>query len=300
MKKKMFVKLLAVLAVMLVLPACGKDEPGWKDRDVEFAPEMLCHVYDNTLNQGQVANAKNKLLFHRSKLTADLHLQPGVPALGDAVMEVKDLKVTLDEETGRYSVKTSVTSNLRVTDLNATIDFNEQSMTIYYTVDGRYRVMSTMTEVFYLSNSSTLNYDNGKSSNDGASVYMFDIDPLSMTATMKVAPLTNTQAVLLFENIIARGISVEITKDGYNLKADSPLVVSILNRIDPSAGTLTTIDAPDEKTGRQLYPMKNMSAHLSLADGAHTTTFTMGSLADGTHPFTVNAKGVFYGDSKIK
>lgn len=300
MKREKYLMLLAVLAMMLVLPACGNDEPGWKDRDVEFPAEMLNHVYDNTLNQGQVAKSKNKLVFHRSKLTADLQLQPAVPALGDAALDVKGLAMTVDEETGRYAIKASTTSNQRVTNLTATIDFNEQAMAIYYTVDGRYRVMATMTEVFFLGNSSTLNYDDGKASNDKESVYQFDIDPESMTATMKVAPLTNTQAILKFENIIARGISVEITKDGYNLKADSPLVVSILKRIDTSEGTLTTIDAPDEKTGRQLYPMRNMSAHLSLADGAHTTTFTMGSLADGTHPFTVQGKGNFYQDKLIK
>ena len=294
MKKYNFVMMLVALAVMLVLPACGNDEPDWRDRDVTAEYEMLNHVCDNGSADASVAKVKNKLVFHRADLTADVLMQ-----LDGENLDVKDLKLKLDDETGRYTCSAASTSNSRITNLAMNVDFNEQSMDIYYTVDGKRRVMCTMPQVFFLGNSSTLTYDDGKTSNDKASIYTFDIDPASMTATMKVSPLTNEQVFLVFETIIARSIAVKATPDGYELEAERPEVVSVLRRIDSSAGTLTTTDARDSN-GHQLYPMRGMKAKLSLVSGVHETTFTMGSVEEKTQPFTVKAKGSFYKEKNIK
>ena len=301
MKKEKYVMLLAVLAMMLVLPACGNDdEPGWKDRDVEFETQLLNHVYDTSAGDAcTVTEAKNKLVFHRKALTADLHLLPGASELGGATFDLTGLKLTLDDESGRYSYVSATTPNPHITDIRLTVDFNEQAMDVYYTIDNRYRVMSTMPQVFFLGNTVKQTYDPKTSSIDNSCIFQFDIDSKSMTATVHISPLTNTKLALMFETIIMRGVPVEATAGGYALKSDRPVVVSVYRRIDSSAGTLTTTDARDSN-GHQLYPMSGMKAKLSLVSGVHETTFTMGSVEEKTQPFTVQAKGTFYKEKNIK
>lgn len=296
-KREKITLFVALVAMMLILPACGgDDEPEW-NHDVEFNPTLLNHVWDNTADKAcELTTAKNYVTFHRGNISVDLKLYPGAQELGNAMFELKGLDVTV-EDYGLYSYKSATTSDPRITKLSFMVDFNEQAVTIYYTVDGRYDVVATMQEVFFLENSSTLTYDDASESVDASSIYQYTIDPASMTATMKVGPLTDTQIFLMFETIIARSIPVTVTRNGYELECPKPITVSVYRRIDSGAGTDTTTDAPDAE-GHQKYPMTGMSSSISVVHGTHATHYTMGSVDEGTKPFGVEAAGKFYKTKK--
>lgn len=298
MKEKLTI-LLAMLAIVFSLASCGgEDDPSWQKRDVTFKTNLLNHVYDSSTDKVyELTTAMNTLVFHRKDNTADVTLVPGEAAFPGLTFQLTGIKLELDSESGRYTYKGTTTPNSRITNFSFIVDFNEQSMEAHYTVDGKVRVVSQLPQVFFLANASTLTYRDGKESVDKASVYQFDIDTESMTATMHIGPLTNTNLVILFETIIARSIPVTVTKDGIVLESAAPVTVSQYGRYDSSAGTLTTVDAADDK-GYQKFPIVNLKATLMLDANTHETSFKMGRDDESTK-WGVKATGQTYSSSKF-
>lgn len=284
--------MLAVLA-MLVLASCNKEDDSWRNRDVTVLVNLLNHVWDNTADKPEgLGMHRSTIVFHRGDMTADVNLVP----LSGKSYEIKGLSLQYSEDTGLYTCVATTTSSPDITDLKLVIDFNEQSVQAYYTLSGNYRVMATTEEVFFLKNSSTLTYTDGKTSNDKSSIYQFTIDPETMTATGFVGPLVNTKLLLLFEKIYVRKVPVTMTRDGYILEAAAPETVSVYNRDDSTMGTLSTIDARDDK-GYQKFPITNFKVNVDLANGTHQTSFDMGRDDEST-TFSVSAMGTTYKEAK--
>lgn len=294
--KGKFTILLSALCLILALGACGDDNNGWQDRDVKFNVRLLNHVYDQSVDMVHpLTTSLNGLVFHRADNTADITLVPG-DVLPGVSFELKGVLLAIDGESGRYVYKSVETPNPRITNMSYTVDFNEQAIAAHYTIDGNIRVVSKLPQVFYLLNRSVLSYNDDSESVDNASIYQFDIDVKSMTATMHISPLTNTKNVLLFENIIVRGIPVKVTSVGLELEAEHPETVSVYNRIDHETGSLSTTDAADDR-GYQKFPITNLKAELTLDMDSHETSFDMGRDDEGTK-WNVEAMGSTYSNKK--
>lgn len=299
--KDKFMILLAALALMMAFTACGEkseDDPDWKKKDVIFAPEMLNHVYcyggtSHDLGEIQIAKGVQKLTFHRQTETADIVLNPTVPMLAGKTYTLTGLKLVKDADTGRYTYENNAPLT-GITNFYLVLDFNDQTMQMTYSVDKAYKVNVNMAELAFVVNKSTLGYSDGKASEDKEGIYLFTIDPAKKTATVKVVPLTNTEMLMRFHSIEISGIDVEATQQGYVLNAAKPRVISRYLRYNTTDGTDVKVDAPDAN-GHQLFPVKNFKSTLSVAGiGVHTTEFEMGSVEEGTKPFTVHAVGNYY------
>lgn len=298
--KEKFMILLAALALMVSFSACNSsDEPDWKKRDVTFKANLLNHVYDSSTDKCyDLSMAENTLVFHRKDNTADITLVPGDAAFPGVSFQINGVKMDLDKDSGRYTYKSTTTPNNRVTNIAFTVDFNEQVIEVHYTVDGHTRVVSQASQVFYLSNQSVLGYNDGKDSVDKTSIYQFDIDTQSMTATMHMGPLTNTKLLLVFDNIIVRNVPITVTKDGISLENPAPETVSVYERIDRKEGTYTTVDARDDK-GYQKFPVIDFKAHLMFDADVHETSFKIGRDDENTK-WSVKASGQRYIESQLK
>lgn len=294
--KDKFMILLAALTLMMAFTACGEkgeDDPDWKKKDVVFTTELMNHVYDASADKVyELTTTTNKLVFHRVNNTADLTLVPGEAAFPGLTLQLAGLKLELDGDTGRYGYKSATTSNNRVTNLVLNVDFNEQSLDVHYVVDGKVTVTSQMPQVFYLANQSILSYKNGTDSIDKSSIYQFDIDTKSMTATMHLGPLANTKLLLKFETIIARNMPITVTKEGITIECEKPTVVSEYRRRDSSTGSPTVVDALDN-SGYQKFPIADFRAKLMFMEGKHETSFMIGRDDEGTK-WSVKGTGQTY------
>lgn len=298
MKDKLMI-MLAMLTMVIAFTACGEkneDDPEWKKKDVVFAPEMLNHVYcyggtSHDLGEIQIAKGVQKLTFHRQTETADIVLSPAVPMLAGKTYTLTGLKLKKDADTGRYTYQNEAPV-AGISLFYMVLDFNEQSMQMSYRVNDAYQVNTHMQEFAFANNSSILSYSNGKASEDKEGIYIFTIDPSTKTATMKIAPLTNTEMLMRFHSIEISGIDVELTQKGYELTATKPRVVSRYLRYNTTDGTDVKVDAPDT-SGHQLFPVKNFNS-IVWVTGNHVTEFKMGSVEEGTKPFDVHAVGELY------
>lgn len=302
--KNKFMILLAALTLMMAFTACGEkseDDPDWKKKDVVFTTEMLNHVYCYSIgpNAGkvQVAKGVQKVTFHRQTETADVVLNPSVPMLDGKTFTLTGLKLVKDADTGRYTYQNKEPL-AGITNFYLLLDFNEQSIMLSYRVDDAYEVNVHMLRIAFGSNYSILSYSSGKASEDTESIFIFTIDPATMTATMKIAPLTNTEMFMRFHSIEVSGIDVKASENGFMLTATKPRVVSRYLRYNTTDGTDVKVDAPDT-SGHQLFPVKNLNSYIWVG-GAHQTDFEMGSVDEGTKPFSVHAGGEMYKESPFK
>ncbi len=297
MKKGKIAILFSALVMTLALAACGSDDddPDWRNRDYNVSYSTLNHVYDQASDHVYgLSTSTTAIVFHRSDNTADVTLVPG-SAMAGTSFAFTSLQFTLDEDSGRYTYKSTTTPNSRITNAVMTIDFNEQTFEAHYTVDGTVRVVQVNPEVFFLANKSVLTYSDASESSTSTALYQFAIDPTTMTARATVSELNNTKLALLFKTIIMRGVKVEATATGLELSSELPETVSEYYRADSSTGAATTIDAIDATTGYQKFPVYNFKATLALDQGMHSTSLTMGRDDEGT-TWTMRATGTTYSD----
>lgn len=298
MKNKLMM-LLAAMALVLSFSSCNKeDDPDWKKRDVTMKVTTLNHMWNTSTDLLVSLNeTENTVVFHRADETADLklfaHASQATP------YEIKGLKLVADKESGRYTCHAATTTDIDVSDLSLTVDFNEQSVEVHYTVGKDLRVMSTMPQVFFLGNEMKQVFPKTAPLTDNRSIIQFDIDRFkdNYTATMHLAPIVNIELATWFDNLIVRDIPVTVTRDGFIMEAPAPETVSVYRRIDSSAGTETTTDARDSH-GYQRFPVTDLKVTVNLANGTHETSFKMGREDESTQ-WSLSVKGKKYADSYV-
>ncbi len=292
--------LLAALALVLSFSSCNsEDDPDWKKRDVTMTVTTLSHMWNTSTDLLVSLNeTENTVVFHRADETADLKLY--AHAAQATPYEVKGLKLVADKEDGRYTCHAATTTDNDVTDLSLTLDFNEQSVEVHYTVGKDLRVMSIMPEVFFLGNEMKQVFPKTAPLTDNRSIIQFDLNRFKdqITATMHLAPIVNIELETWFDNLIVRDIPVTVTRDGFIMEAPAPETVSVYRRYDSSTGSATTTDARDSK-GYQRFPVTDLKVTINLAKGTHETMFNMGRDDEGTK-WAINVKGKRYADKFIQ
>jgi len=137
-----------------------------------------------------------------------------------------------------------------------------------YTTTTGYRVISTLKEVFYLSTTTQMAYNDTTQDNkvDNA-MYQFEINPTTMTATVKVMALVHNKESKYFESITAYNVPVTATKEGYHVEGKNLSTTAIYRAYDGSTGSST-------KT-TNAYPFGTFTAELSLESETFTATYTL-------------------------
>ena len=261
------------LAAAITLTACGNDEPGGGGGKRTMQPTMLNHVVDINTHQVTMEAAPYTLVLSDGYTHVDVTVQMGTQRSTVAGCNVSK---TSD---GFFSFGPQSDGNL--TALNGYIDFNEGNFKCQYTLDNRYRVIATLPEVFFLSTTTTLSYEDGTSSSDASTMYQFTINPATRTATIYVMSMLHAQEERFFESIVAHNAQVTATPDGYHITVADADCGASFRRYDSATGSGTT--ATNE------YKFTDFVADVNLEQETMTVSFDLKKMKRSATPQEVLA-----------
>lgn len=274
---KKFLLLIAAIALLGVVSCNNEDEPNRDGRVFTVNTPMINHMVD--VNTGNVLGMKathNKLTLDTANHKATLELNYGD---GNQAIKLSDLTAT-PSRLGFYILKSPSNSQF-----SGYVDFNESSMRYTYVTGDGVRVISTISDVFFLNTQNTITYDDTTKTTDMENVmYQFTLSPSQQTAIIKVMDIVHAKDLKRFINIIASNVPVTITPNGYAISGDS---------IKTTANYIAHMDSTGTSQGPKTtdkYPFKNFNANIDLVNDHLDITFKMGESA------TVVASGKTYPD----
>ncbi len=274
--KKIFLLIAMAGALMIAVSCSDDDEPKRGNGVFTVNTPMINHMY-NTIT-GEVlglSNTHNKLTIDTVKHTASLELVYNDGT--EHTLVLKDLTARA-KRLGFYELSSSSYAQF-----SGYVDFNESSMRYRYTTESGLRVVSTMSEVFFLKSNNTIAYDDTTTSTQMENVmYEFSFTPGRDKAVVKVMGITHAKDVKYFNSITAMNVPYTITPNGYVLSGKN---------IPTTARYIATYDSTftNEKTTTD-YPFKTFDAELDLINDFIDAVYMMGEHA------TVTATGRTYPD----
>ena len=178
--KKIFLLIAMAGALMIAVSCSDDDEPKRGNGVFTVNTPMINHMY-NTIT-GEVlglSNTHNKLTIDTVKHTASLELVYNDGT--EHTLVLKDLTARA-KRLGFYEL-----SSPSYAQFSGYVDFNESSMRYRYTTESGLRVVSTMSEVFFLKSNNTIAYDDTTTSTQMENVmYEFSFTPGRDKAVVKV------------------------------------------------------------------------------------------------------------------
>jgi len=218
----------------------------------------------------------NKLTLDTANRKATLELNYGD---GNQAIKLSDLTAT-PSRLGFYILQSPSNSLF-----SGYVDFNDQSMRYTYVTGDGVRVISTISDVFFLKTQNTITYDDTTKTTEMENVmYQFTLNPSQQTAIIKVMDIEHAKDLKRFVNITASNVPVTITPNGYAISGEN---------INTTANYIAHMDSTGTSQGTKTtdkYPFKNFNANIDLVNDHLDITFKMGESA------TVVASGKTYPD----
>jgi len=274
---KKFLLLIAAIALLGVVVSCSDDEPNRDGRVFTVNTPMVNHMVD--ISTGNVLGMRathNKLTLDTANRKATLELNYGD---GNQAIKLSDLTAT-PSRLGFYILQSPSNSLF-----SGYVDFNDQSMRYTYVTGDGVRVISTISDVFFLKTQNTITYDDTTKTTEMENVmYQFTLNPSQQTAIIKVMDIEHAKDLKRFVNITASNVPVTITPNGYAISGEN---------INTTANYIAHMDSTGTSQGTKTtdkYPFKNFNANIDLVDDHLDITFKMGESA------TVVASGKTYPD----
>jgi len=280
MKKILF--LIASIGLLMGAFSCSNnDEPKRGDGVFTVNSPMVNHLYDtSTGNVLGIASTFNKLTLDTVKHTASLELRYNDGS--DKTLNINNITARA-KRLGFYEL--SATPNGQFKDFKGYVDFNESSIRYTYTTADGIRVISTISDVFFLKTDNVITYpDTTKDTHMQNVMYQFEISPASSKAVVKVMGIVHAKELKYFISMTANSVPFTTTATGYSFDC-----VNVANTAIFRSWTDSTSTAPTLKTSDK-YPFKYFKANLDLVSDSLHINFTMGDSA------SVVAKGCTYPD----
>ena len=143
------ISFLLLSLTMLVLAACGSDDPTFPDQRT-LTTKQLAHVVKG--GTPQVNKVDFRFSFDTRALTASVQLG----SIDAGPTTIGGLTLALDEDENRYEIKPGAGTDARVSGLHGIYDPNEGVVWLDYVVDGNTAVHLTPTSLFYMNNTTTV------------------------------------------------------------------------------------------------------------------------------------------------
>ena len=274
---KKFLLLIAAIALLGVVVSCSDDEPNRDGRVFTVNTPMVNHMVD--ISTGNVLGMRathNKLTLDTANRKATLELNYGD---GNQAIKLSDLTAT-PSRLGFYILQSPSNSQF-----SGYVDFNDQSMRYTYVTGDGVRVISTISDVFFLKTQNTITYDDTTKTTEMENVmYQFTLNPSQQTAIIKVMDIEHAKDLKRFVNITASNVPVTITPNGYAISGEN---------INTTANYIAHMDSTGTSQGTKTtdkYPFKNFNANIDLVNDHLDITYKMGESA------TVVASGKTYPD----
>ena len=193
------ISFLLLSLTMLVLAACGSDDPTFPDQRT-LTTKQLAHVVKG--GTPQVNKVDFRFSFDTRALTASVQLG----SIDAGPTTISGLTLALDEDENRYEIKPGAGTDARVSGLHGIYDPNEGVVWLDYVVDGNTAVHLTPTSLFYMNNTTTVGVE-GNQTNAAGAIFQFEIDPETMLATAWVMQLPDTKNSR-FYNVVSNDIDL--------------------------------------------------------------------------------------------
>ncbi|MDY3077634.1 MAG: hypothetical protein SOW62_05800, partial [Sodaliphilus sp.] len=155
-----------------------------------------------------------------------------------------------------------------VQNLVGRFDFNEGTIRVNYDLDGTYRVISTMPEIFSTECATSCVDADGTTSKSDGTMYQFSIDPASLTSNMTVMYLLDQskKRMLTSVNTLTKA-KVTVTKEGYVIESENTIPTKTFYKFN---GKLTDTS---------LYPVSKLKATIDLENDKYEATMQLGTIA---------------------
>lgn len=279
MKKILY--LITIAGLLIGTVACGDDEPKRGNGTFTVKTPMINHMYDTQSdNIVGLAKTHNRLTIDTIRHTASLELVYNDGS--EKTLKLDDLKAT-PKRLGFYEL-----SSASYSQFSGYVDFNESSMRYRYITAEGLRVISTISDVFFLDTKSTIAYDDTtKTTVMEGTMYQFTVDPASLKAIVKVMGILHAKDWKYFINVTGNSVPVTLTRNGYTISGEN-IKTNATYRSQSSDSTHINPYPSYESTDK--YPFKTFNATVDLSNDHLDATYMLGGSA------TVTATGRTYPD----
>lgn len=279
---KKILLLIAAVGLLMGTISCGDDDdvrPVRTETTVTYP--MFNHITSGNNIIG-ITLTQNKLVFDTAKHTGTLELNYNDGT--ERTVSLKDISAK-PKRLGFYELTASPTA--QITGFKGYADFNELAFRYDYTTAEGIRVISMTPEVFFLSTSTSVTYDdNTKPSKSDITNYQFDISPATMTATITVKQIVHEKDLKNFNYIKAENVPIVLTANGFSINGTNIKTTAEYISFDYTTGS-------NAKTTND-YPFKTFNANIDLVNDKLDADFMLGGSA------TVTATGTAYSNYSIK
>ena len=257
MKKHLSYLFAGLLA--LSCASCGSDDPVIpRDREVTMKINTISHIVDTQNATMSVAGGTTTVVVNNDRTSCNATLSTA--GLNDVCVSGVSL-TGIEDHAGRFHMSGGTST---VTNFTGLLDMNEQAIFANYTIDNRYRVMTTLPEVYYTQARSELTYSDGSTYTQNlGGMYQIDIDPATMTATLHIMQLHNGKESHYYTSIVARGIPVTLLVNGYRLNT-----AMVSAEVNHTLNNQTVIDTNN-------YHLADLYFTADIAEGTMTAYYTL-------------------------
>ncbi len=271
---KKILLMIAIVAMLGAIASCSDDEPKRGNGVFTVNTPMINHIVNTA--DGQVvgiASTHNKLTFdtvnHKGSL--ELNYNDG----SNKTIKLDDL-TGWAKRPGFYEL-----SSPSYSQFSGYVDLNQSSIRYVYTTNDGYRIISTISEIFFLKSENTVVYSDSTPNSSAVNVmYQFDIAPANMTATVTVMDIVHVKDLKHFKNIIANGVPITATANGYAIQAQNLRTDAVYYSM------LDSLGHNEKHTDK--YPFKTFNANIDLVNDHLDADYMIGNDA------TVTAIGTTY------
>ena len=273
---KKILLMIAIVAMLGAIASCSDDEPKRGNGVFTVNTPMINHIVNTAAGQVVgIASTHNKLTFdtvnHKGSL--ELNYNDG----SNKTIKLDDL-TGWAKRPGFYEL-----SSPSYSQFSGYVDLNQSSIRYIYTTNNGYRIISTLSEIFFLKSENTVVYSDSTPNSSAVNVmYQFDIAPANMTATITVMDIVHVKDLKHFKNIIANNVPITLTPTGFTISANNLPTKAQYIAYDYETGS--SVKDTDQ------YPFKTFNATVDLVNGSMTANFMIGNSA------TVTATGKTYAD----
>lgn len=260
--KKCFSTLL-VLAMAMTLWSCSDDEGGKIPENVTRSIKVINHIVDTKADAVMPLNESViDYKLNRTNMTIDLTIRAKWDGEHESTVTLSGIQTT--EHNGVCSFKASGSG---IENLKGHIDFNEATMRINYTAEGKYRVICTTPEIYSTQCATSVLYTDGQSWQSNATMYQFNINVAEGTAAINVMDLMDQAKRRTLTTVKSKTpAKVTVTKEGYIIQAES-------------VPTTTTYMLNGKATTTTQYPIADLEAKFDMENDVFEAQLLVGDLS---------------------
>ena len=250
---KKFFSILSVFALIFAVASCGDNNKEPQPETVTRSAQMINHI---------VKSASGEVL-PLSESKTEVTLRVAIDGAAETTVKLTDIKSETSDQ-----ICTFKGSGNGVQNLVGRFDFNEGTIRVNYDLDGTYRVISTMPEIFSTECATSCVYTDGTTSKSDGTMYQFSIDPASLTSNMTVMYLLDQSKKRTLTSVkTLTKAKVTVTKEGYVVESETTIPTTTTYKFN---GKLTTTIQ---------YPVSKLKATIDLENDKYEATMQLGSIA---------------------